>query len=229
MANKNPPPLKIGFLVFEQMTQLDMTGPAQVLSRLPNCEMHYLSENLEPVMTDSGFAIVPTTTYRQCPQLDILVVTGGIGVFRLNQDKETLSFLKSQGDNAQYVCSVCNGSLVLGAAGLLGGYKSACHWAWGHELAQYGAEFIKERVVEDRNRISGGGVTAGIDFGLSLYAKIAGVEAAKMVQLGLEYDPAPPFDCGSPEKAGRARVDIVLANNIKRIAAFSEKYLRSTS
>ena len=216
-------PVQIGFLVFEQMTQLDMTGPAQVLSRLPNCQTYYLSKNLAPVMTDSGFAIVPTTTFADCPQLDILVVSGGIGIFALIEDIEILEFLKSQGVNAQYVCSVCNGSLVLGAAGLLKGYKSACHWAWGHELTKYGAEFVKERVVQDRNRISGGCVTAGIDFGLTLFAKIAGSEAAKLLQLGLEYDPAPPFDCGSPEKAGLARVDIILANNIKRIAAMREK------
>lgn len=223
MTHETSPRLQIGFLVFEQMTQLDMTGPAQVLSRLPNCQVHYLSECLAPVMTDSGFAIVPTTTFADCPQLDILVVTGGIGIWPLIEDDEIIEFLKTQGDNAKYVCSVCNGSLVLGAARLLNGYKSACHWAWGHELAKYGAEFVSERVVEDRNRISGGGVTAGIDFGLTLFAKIAGIEAAKLLQLGLEYDPAPPFDCGSPEKAGAARVNAVLANYAQRLAAFSKK------
>lgn len=210
----------IGFIVFPNMTQLDMTGPAQVLSRLPDAKVHYIWKTIEPVMTDSGFAIMPTMTINDCPQLDILVQPGGIGILALIEDESVLGFLKSQGDNAQYVCSVCNGSLVLGAAGLLKGYNSACHWAWGHELEKYGANFVKERVVEDRNRISGGGVTAGIDFGFTLFAKIAGEEAAKTLQLALEYDPAPPFDCGSPEKAGTEKVSAILELNKRRIAAF---------
>ncbi len=214
--------MNIGFIVFPNMTQLDMTGPAQVLSRLPNAKVHYIWKTLEPVMTDSGFAIMPNTAINDCPQLNILVQPGGIGVLSLINDAEFLKFLKAQGDNAEYVCSVCNGSMVLGAAGLLKGYDSACHWAWGHELEKYGANFVKARVVEDRNRISGGGVTAGIDFGFTLFAKIAGIEAAKTLQLGLEYDPEPPFDCGSPEKAGTEKVAAILELNKKRIAAFMQ-------
>ena len=214
--------MEIGFIVFPNMTQLDMTGPAQVLSRLPGARVHYIWKTLEPVMTDSGFAIVPTTAFDSCPQLDILVQPGGIGVLSLIEDGAVLSFLKPQGENAQYVCSVCNGSLVLGAAGLLKGHNSACHWAWGRELEKYGANFVKSRVVEDRNRISGGGVTAGIDFGFTLFAKIAGKEAAKTLQLGLEYDPEPPFDCGNPDKAGPERVAAILELNKRRLAAFRE-------
>lgn len=214
--------MNIGFIVFPNMTQLDMTGPAQVLSRLPGAKVHYIWKTLEPVMTDSGFAIMPNTAINDCPQLNILVQPGGIGVLSLIDDAEFLKFLNTQGDNADYVCSVCNGSMVLGAAGLLKGYDSACHWAWGHELEKYGANFVKSRVVEDRNRISGGGVTAGIDFGFTLFAKIAGIEAAKTLQLGLEYDPEPPFDCGSPEKAGTEKVAAILELNKKRIAALGQ-------
>lgn len=219
MTSHSITPLQIGFIIFPQMTQLDMTGPAQVLSRLPNSQVHYIWKNTNPVMTDSGFAIVPTKTFEDCPQLDILVQPGGIGIFDLIDDSETLAFLKHQGENAKFVSSVCNGSLVLGAAGLLVGYNSACHWAWGFELAKYGANFITDRVVQDRNRISGGGVTAGIDFGLALFAQIAGEKAAKTLQLMLEYDPMPPFDCGNPQKAGKELVDIVLALNKKRLEA----------
>lgn len=214
--------MNVGFIVFPNMTQLDITGPAQVLSRLPGAKVHYIWKTLEPVMTDSGFAIVPTISTAECPQLDILVQPGGIGIIPLSEDIEFLAFLKTQGEAAQYVCSVCNGSLVLGAAGLLDGYDSACHWAWGHELAKYGSNFVKARVVEDRNRISGGGVTAGIDFGFTLFAKIAGIEAAKTLQLALEYDPDPPFDCGSPEKSDPEKIAAILELNKKRIAAIRQ-------
>lgn len=199
-------PIHIGFLLFPQVTQLDMTGPAQVLSRVPGAHPYYIWKTLDPVPTDVGFSIVPTVTFTDCPQLDVLIVPGGYGTIHLLEDDKTLDFLRQQAASAQYVCSVCNGSMVLGAAGLLRGYKSACHWAWGYTLASFGAEFVQERVVRDRNRISGGGVTAGIDFGLTLAAELAGEEVAKMLQLNFEYDPAPPFDCGSPEKAGPDRV-----------------------
>jgi cyclohexyl-isocyanide hydratase len=202
----SPQDLHIGFLLFPMVTQLDMTGPAQVLCRAPGAKTHYVWKSCEPVPTDAGFSIVPTDTFETCPQLDVLVVPGGFGTAALLTDAETLAFLKRQGAAARYVCSVCNGSMVLGAAGLLQGYKSACHWAWGEYLAHFGAEFVKQRVVRDRNRISGGGVTAGIDFGLTLLAELAGEEQAKLLQLALEYDPAPPFDCGSPDKAGPERV-----------------------
>jgi cyclohexyl-isocyanide hydratase len=160
----------------------------------------------DPVPTDAGFSIVPTTTFADCPQLDVICVPGGGGQVDLMSDDETLDFLRRQATGARYVTSVCTGSLVLGAAGLLKGYRSACHWASRDLLAAFGAIPVAERVVRDRNRISGGGVTAGIDFGLTLLAELAGEEVARSVQLGLEYDPQPPFESGSPEKAGVERV-----------------------
>jgi cyclohexyl-isocyanide hydratase len=208
--------IHIGFLLFPAVTQLDMTGPAQVLNRVPEAKTHYVWKSLEPVPTDSGFSVVPTATFDTCPPLDVLVVPGGYGTMHLLDDALTLDFLRRQAAAARYVCSVCNGSMVLGAAGLLRGYKSACHWAWGQTLEKFGATWDTARVVRDRNRISGGGVTAGIDFGLTLAAELAGDDVARLIQLTLEYDPAPPFDCGSPDKAGPALVAQVRAIMAKR-------------
>lgn len=199
--------LNIGFLVFPKVTQLDLTGPAQVLSRVPGAKVHLAWKTMEPLVTDVGFSINPTVTFRDCPPLDVLCAPGGFGVIEQLNDLETLAFLRSQGEQARYVTSVCNGSLLLGAAGLLRGYRSTCHWMWRHYLPQFGAEPVAARVVRDRNRFSGGGVTSGIDFAFSLAAELAGEEAARMIQLGLEYDPKPPLDSGSPEKAGEARVE----------------------
>ena len=199
-------PVQIGILLYPNVTQLDATGPAQVLSRVPGAKMHMIWKTLDPVPTDAGFSIVPTTTFADCPRLDVICVPGGGGQVALMTDDETLDFLRKQAATARYVTSVCTGSLVLGAAGLLKGYKSACHWAWRDMLPAFGAIPVAERVVRDRNRISGGGVTAGIDFGLTVAAELAGEEVAKSIQLVLEYDPQPPFDSGSPEKAGVERV-----------------------
>jgi cyclohexyl-isocyanide hydratase len=198
--------IQIGILLYPNVTQLDATGPAQVLSRVPGAKMHMIWKTLDPVPTDAGFSIVPTTTFADCPELDVICVPGGGGQTMLMTDDETLDFLRKQAATARYVTSVCTGSLVLGAAGLLKGYKSACHWAWRDMLPAFGAIPVAERVVRDRNRISGGGVTAGIDFGLTVAAELAGEEVAKSIQLVLEYDPQPPFDSGSPEKAGPERV-----------------------
>ncbi|WIM10107.1 DJ-1/PfpI family protein [Enhydrobacter sp.] len=199
-------PLHIGILIFPKVTQLDATGPAQMLARVPDARIHMIWKTREPVPTDAGFSIVPNATFADCPQLDLVCVPGGTGQIDLMTDRETLDFLRKQAAGARYVTSVCTGSLVLGAAGLLKGYRSACHWAWRDMLADFGAIPVAERVVRDRNRISGGGVTAGIDFGLAVAAELAGEEVAKSIQLGFEYDPQPPFDCGSPEKAGPERV-----------------------
>lgn len=199
-------PIQIGILLYPNVTQLDATGPAQVLSRVPGAQMHMIWKTLDPVPTDAGFSIVPTTTFADCPKLDVVCVPGGGGQVAVMGDAEALDFLRKQAATARYVTSVCTGSLILGAAGLLKGYKSACHWAWRDMLKDFGATPVAERVVRDRNRISGGGVTAGIDFGLTVAAELAGEEAAKSIQLVLEYDPQPPFDSGSPEKAGAERV-----------------------
>ena len=202
MAN----PLAIGILIYPNVTQLDATGPAQVLARVPGATRHMIWKTREPIPTDAGFSIVPNTTFADCPKLDVICVPGGGGQVALMTDPETLDFLRKQAETARYVTSVCTGSLVLGAAGLLKGYRSACHWAWREMLSDFGAVPVAERVVRDRNRISGGGVTAGIDFGLTVAAELAGEEVAKSIQLVLEYDPHPPFDSGSLEKAGPERV-----------------------
>jgi cyclohexyl-isocyanide hydratase len=199
-------PLSIGILIYPNVTQLDATGPAQVLARVPGSTLHMIWKTRDPVPTDAGFSIVPTTSFADCPQLDVICVPGGGGQVALMTDLETLDFLRRQAATARYVTSVCTGSLILGAAGLLKGYRSACHWAWRDMLKDFGAIPVGERVVRDRNRISGGGVTAGIDFGLTVAAELAGEEVAKSIQLVLEYDPQPPFDSGSPEKAGPERV-----------------------
>ncbi|MEM1230158.1 MAG: DJ-1/PfpI family protein [Pseudomonadota bacterium] len=193
--------IEIGFLLYPEVTQLDATGPAEVLGAMANARVHMLWKERVPVRAEVGFELLPTTAFADCPDLDVICVPGGAGLFALMDDAEVLDFLRRQGAQASYVTSVCTGALLLGAAGLLRGYRSACHWAFREQLAQYGAEVVAERVVRDRNRMSGGGVTAGIDFALTLVAEICGAEQAQIIQLGLEYDPAPPFDSGSPERA----------------------------
>ena len=221
--------MHIGILIFPAVTQLDATGPAQVLARTPGATLHMIWKTRDPVKTDAGFSIVPTTTFADCPQLDVICIPGGAGQIDLMNDAETLAFVAAQGAKARYVTSVCTGSLVLGAAGLLNGYKSACHWASRDLLAAFGAIPVAERVVRDRNRVSGGGVTAGIDFGLTLLAELAGDEVAQSVQLGLEYDPQPPFQSGSPEKAGAERTARVRAQMEKMIARRQEANARAAA
>lgn len=199
--------LRIAFLLFPNVTQLDLTGPAQVLSRLGDARLDLVAATLEPVPTDAGFSILPTATFADVPAADILCVPGGYGTSDAIADDATLDWVRRVGEGAAWVTSVCTGSLVLGAAGLLDGYKAGCHWAQRHMLPLFGAEPVAERVVVDRNRVTGGGVTAGIDFALTLTAMIRGQQHAELVQLSLEYDPHPPFDAGSPECASAAVVD----------------------
>lgn len=193
-------PISIAFLAFPNVTQLDLTGPAQVLSRLGNTTLNLVWKDTAPVPTDAGFPLLPTATFEEIDQADILCVPGGLGTMDIMQDEAVLTWLREVAADAQWVTSVCTGSLVLGAAGLLKGYKSACHWASIDQLAFFGATPVKARIVEDRNRFSGGGVTSGIDFALALAARIRGEDFAKFIQLSIEYDPDPPFDAGSPEK-----------------------------
>jgi len=200
----------IGLVIFPGMTQLDMTGPYQVFSMMPDTRVLLLWKTLEPVTSSEGMTILPTATFNDCPTLDVLCVPGGaIGQVEMMQDTEVLDFLRQQGKTAKYITSVCTGSLILAAAGLLQGYRAACHWAFRDQLAMLGVEVVSERVVVDRDRITGGGVTAGIDFGLVLAGKLCGEETAKMIQLLLEYNPAPPFNAGSPESAGEILVEQV--------------------
>jgi cyclohexyl-isocyanide hydratase len=196
------PPISVAFLLFPNVTQLDLTGPAQVLSRLGNVTLDLVWKDRDPVRTDAGFAIVPSATFAEVPRADILCIPGGMGVTDVIADDAAMAWVRSVGAEARWVTSVCTGSLILGAAGLLKGYRAATHWSWREYLAMFGAEMVPERVVVDRNRVTGGGVTAGIDFALTLMAEVRSAEFAKAVQLSLEYDPAPPFDAGSPEKAG---------------------------
>jgi cyclohexyl-isocyanide hydratase len=196
------PPISVAFLLFPNVTQLDLTGPAQVLSRLGNVQLDLVWKDRTPVTTDAGFAIVPTATFADVPRADILCIPGGMGVTEVIADDAAMAWVRGVGAEARWVTSVCTGSLILGAAGLLDGYRATTHWSWRDYLAMFGAEMVPERVVVDRNRVTGGGVTAGIDFALTLTAEVRSPAFAKAVQLSLEYDPAPPFDAGSPEKAG---------------------------
>lgn len=200
--------MRLAFLLFPGVTQLDLTGPVQFLSRLPGASLDLVWDNLDPVPTDAGFSIMPTATFAQVPRADLLCVPGGIGVADVINYAPALDWVRRVGGEAEWVTSVCTGALILGAAGLLKGYKATTHWAWHDLLAVFGAEPVQARYVIDRNRATGGGVTAGIDFALALMARIAGDDHARAVQLALEYDPAPPFDCGTPAKAGPALVEV---------------------
>jgi cyclohexyl-isocyanide hydratase len=196
--------LQIGLLLFPQVQQLDLTGPYEVFASLPGTTMHLPARTLDPVRTATGLILVPTTTLDDCPALDVLCVPGGIGVNALLGDETVLGFVRRQAAGARFVTSVCTGALVLGAAGLLRGRRATTHWASHDLLAAFGALPVHGRVVRDGNLLTGGGVTAGIDFALTLVAEIAGREAAETIQLNLEYAPAPPFAAGSPDTAPAA-------------------------
>jgi cyclohexyl-isocyanide hydratase len=194
-------PLQIGLLVFPKVTQLDLTGPVQVFSSVPGAQLHLIWKRIEPVPSDSVLVLTPTMTFADCPQLDVICVPGGAGSDDLLNDEEVLAFLRRQAEGAKFVTSVCTGSLVLGAAGLLGGYRAATHWTAMDALPAFGATPTKTRVCIDRNRITGGGVTAGIDFALTLVSMLVDRPTAEAIQLRLEYNPAPPFSSGSPDTA----------------------------
>ncbi len=200
-------PISVAFLVFPNVTQLDLTGPAQVLSRLGNTTVDLVWKTRDPVSTDSGFPLLPTRTFDEVTHTDILCIPGGFGTVDVMQDEATLSWVRQVAENADWVTSVCTGSLVLGAAGLLQGYRATTHWASHEQLAFFGAVPETGRVVIDRNRVTGGGVTSGIDFGLQLVSEIRGEAHARFVQLSIEYDPQPPFDSGTPAKADAATLE----------------------
>jgi cyclohexyl-isocyanide hydratase len=194
----------IGFVLFPNLTQLDFTGPLQVLSRLPDSTTHIAARSLDPVPTDCALSMLPTTTFAECPQLDMICVPGGFGVVAAMKNLETIEFVRRQAAGARYVTSVCTGAFILGAAGLLNGRRATTHWAYTGLLSAVGAKFENARIVQDGNVFTAGGVTSGIDFALSIAAEIAGAEVAQAIQLGIEYDPAPPFDCGHPTRASEA-------------------------
>ena len=191
----------IGYVVFPNLTQLDFTGPLQVLNRLPDSTTHIVAKTREPVPSDTPLAIPPTATFADCPPLDLLCVPGGFGVDQAMEDEETIAFVRRAGAHAKYVTSVCTGAFVLGAAGLLRGKRATTHWAYHHLLPRVGAIPVQERVVRDGNTFTGGGVTAGVDFAFVVLNEIAGPVVAQTVQLGIEYDPKPPFAGGSPARA----------------------------
>jgi cyclohexyl-isocyanide hydratase len=194
-------PVSVGLVLFPKLTQLDLTGPYEVFSRMPDTRVHLVASTADPVPSEKGLTIIPDATFERLPQMDILCVPGGVGVNRMMEDDALLHFLQSQSDQVRFVTSVCTGALLLGAAGLLRGYRATTHWLSLDLLPLFGAEPVDERVVIDRNRITGGGVTAGIDFGLVVAAELFGRAVAQEIQLMIEYNPAPPFHAGSPHTA----------------------------
>nr|WP_294524027.1 DJ-1/PfpI family protein [uncultured Rhodopila sp.] len=220
------PALRIGLLAFPAMTQLDLTGPLQVFASLPDADVRVVWKTLDPIRTQGGLRLLPDTTLDACPHLDVICVPGGPGVADLMEDDSVLSFLRTRAETARFIGSICTGALVLGAAGLLRGKKATTHWAWTDLLVPFGAIPTAGRVVRDGKIFSGGGVTAGIDFALTMVAELAGRDAAEVIQLGIEYAPAPPFDAGHPDKArpelvasARARMAEVRTEREARVKA----------
>lgn len=194
---------QIAFLIYPQFTALDMVGPHHMLTSLMGAKVHLVAKTRDPVQCDTGLSVMPSMTFDECPtDLDIVCVPGGSqGTLAAMQDDATMLFLKDRGSRAKYVTSVCTGSLLLGAAGLLQGYEATSHWATRGLLPIFGARPAAGRVVVDRTRITGGGVTAGIDFGLTLVGRLRDRQYAEGVQLMAEYDPKPPYSAGTPESA----------------------------
>lgn len=212
---------RIAFLLYPNVTQLDLTAPAQLLA-MARMKVELVAKTRDPVPTDSGFAIVPTATIDECTAADVLCLPGGPGCHDVMDDDEQLCWARQVAGHASHVTSVCTGSLILAAAGLLDGYRATSHWAWRDWLAVFGAIPTDGRVVRDRNRLTGGGVTAGFDFGLALLAELRSEAAAKLAQLAAQYDPQPPFHCGSPEQAGPelvAKYEALTADSVRERAA----------
>ena len=210
-----------GFVIFPHLTQLDFTGPLQVLHRLPGARTEIVAKTREPILSDCGMAIMPTKTFADCPQLDLLCIPGGFGVDQAIEDAATITFVREQGARAQYVTSVCTGAFILGAAGLLQHKRATTHWAYHHLLPRVGAIPVQERVVRDGNTFTGGGVTAGIDFAFTVMHEIAGSSVAQAVQLALEYTPHPPFQAGSPALAPAEIKNVVDQRLAPRLRQFT--------
>jgi cyclohexyl-isocyanide hydratase len=207
--------LRFGILVFPGVQQLDLTGPYEVFASIPGATVHLIWKDCSAITSATGLVLTPTMTLDACPALDVLCVPGGGGINALLRDAEVLDFLRAQAARARYVTSVCTGSLVLGAAGLLAGRRATTHWNSHDLLAKFGAIPTHGRVVRDGNLFTAGGVTAGIDFGLTIVAELLGELQAEAIQLALEYAPEPPFRAGTPETAPPA----VLADTKERIAS----------
>ena len=211
--------MQIGFLLFPGLTQLDLTGPFEVFGSMPDVELSLIWKTVQPVTSDTGMRILPSHSFETAPKLDLICVPGGPGQIDLMSDAETLAFLRGVAQDCRWITSVCTGALVLAAAGLLTGYRATSHWASLDQLGMFGAIPVPERVVRDRDRITGAGVTSGIDFALTVAAEIWGRSAAEEIQLQIEYDPAPPFNTGSPASAGAALLAAVRAD----LAPFIER------
>jgi len=212
--------VQIGFVLFPNVTQLDFTGPLQVLHRVPGATVHILAKTLDPVPSDCGLGLVPTGTFSDNPHLDVLCVPGGFGVSQAMADAETVSFVALGAREARFVTSVCTGAFVLGAAGLLNGVRATTHWAYHALLSEVGAIPTHGRVVRDGRVITGGGVTAGIDFAFALAEEIAGRDVARGIQVALEYDPSPAI---SFDQAKATAGGAVNAFYEKRLVAFTEE------
>ena len=211
--------MKIVFVLFDNVTQLDFTGPVQFLSRLPAADVHVASKTGAAVTTDSGFSILPRSSFADCPQADIICVPGGHGVRDAIADTALVDFVRQQAKGADYITSVCTGAFILGAAGLLQGKMATCHWAYTQLLPLFGATHTPARIVHDGNLITAGGVTSGIDFALKLIATVANEDVARTIQLALEYDPAPPFGGGSLESSSDETVDNLRARVYDKAAS----------
>lgn len=200
-------PTTIVFLLFPGITQLDFTAPAQALCRMPGAALVGAAQSLDPIATDSGFAILPTHDFASAPQADILCVPGGHGVVDALGDTATSDFIARQAAGATWVTSVCTGAFLLGRAGLLTGKRATTHWGYTQLLPLVGATYEAARIVEDGNVVTSGGVTSGLDFALTLIARIKGDAVAQAIQLAIEYDPAPPFAGGHPDRTPQAITD----------------------
>lgn len=215
--------MQLGFLLYPGLTQLDLTGPYEVLSRMPGATVHLVWKEPGVIQSEKGLALVANRGFDDCPPLDLVFVPGGGGQIDLMRDDRVLEWIAARGAEARWVTSACTGALLLGAAGLLRGYDAATHWAYMPLLSMYGARPVDQRVVVDRNRITAGGVTAGIDFGLRVVAEVAGDEAAKAIELNLEYDPSPPYGCGHPRRAPAELVEKARAAMASRYAVREEQ------
>ena len=200
-TTRDSTPLSIGMVLFDGLTQLDLTGPYEVLARLPAARVHLVAASLEPVRSEWGLRIVPDATFDDAPPIDVLCVPGGWSVNANLANDALLDFVRTRGARARYVTSVCSGALLLGAAGLLRGYRATTHWLSLDLLPPFGAQVVNARVVHDRNRITSAGVAAGIDAALVIAAELFDAQVAQAIQLAVEYDPAPPFASGSPRSA----------------------------
>ncbi|WAC24519.1 DJ-1/PfpI family protein [Blastomonas sp. SL216] len=223
------PDFHVVFAIFDRITQLDFTGPAQFLCRMPGARLHVAAATLHPVMTDAGFAIVPTVSFEDCPQADLLCVPGGLGVPAALSNTPLIDFVRSHGEAAQWVTSVCTGAFILGRAGLLQGKRATTHWGYTAQLPLVGAIHEPGRTVFDGHVITAGGVTSGIDFALAVIAHLHGEDVARSIQLSLEYDPAPPFAGGTPATSPQPIVELMRQRFYDARATEMEAALNATA